>query len=133
MTQHFADAFNVNPIFDTARRVSVTECVIAAFPDSTPAQDRFKVVLIGAWLHRLVFSSCQNISILRQTRNSFFQICHHIIRKRHDAHGVFTFWCLNDELRFLILTDTLYCALDAHSTIPEINIRNPQCANLAKP
>ena len=24
VTQHFADAFNVNPIFDTARRVSVT-------------------------------------------------------------------------------------------------------------
>ena len=53
VTQHFADAFNVNPIFDTARRVSVTESVIAAFSDATLTQDRFKVVLIGAWLHWL--------------------------------------------------------------------------------
>ena len=50
VAQHFADAFNVNPIFDTARRVSVTECMIAAFPDSTPVQDRFKVVLIGYYM-----------------------------------------------------------------------------------
>ena len=64
VTQHFADAFNVNPIFDTARRISVTECVIAAFSDATLTQDRFKVVLIGAWLHWLIRSACQDIRIL---------------------------------------------------------------------
>ena len=122
VTQHFADAFNVNPIFDTARRVRVTECVIAAFPDSTPVQDRFKVVLIGARLHRLVFSSCQNISILRQTRNSFFQIRHHIVWKWNNAHRFFALWCLDDELRFSILTDTLNGALNADGAVLKVNI-----------
>ena len=131
--QHFADAFNVNPIFDTARRVSVTECMIAAFPDSTPVQDRFKVVLIGARLHWLVYSTGQDISILRQTGNSFFQECQRIRRQRHSAHGGFAFWCLDDELCFCTYFDTQYLAHDTYRAVLEVNIRNPQGADLAKP
>ena len=39
MTQHFTDAFNVNPVFNTAGCISVTKRVIAALSDTAPAQD----------------------------------------------------------------------------------------------
>ena len=62
--QHFTDASNVNPIFTTAGRISVTKCVIAMLPDTTPTQNRFKIILIGAGLHWLIRSACQDIRIL---------------------------------------------------------------------
>ena len=50
MTEHLAHALNVDPGFNAARCVGVTECVIAAFPDAAPAQNGLEVVLIGARL-----------------------------------------------------------------------------------
>ena len=60
VTQHLAYAFNVDSLFNTACSISVTECVITAFPDAAPTQDRLKVVLIGARLHWLVRSTRQD-------------------------------------------------------------------------
>mgnify|MGYP000180518290 CR=1 FL=1 len=133
MTEHLAHALNVDPGFNAARCVGVTECVIAAFPDAAPAQNGLEVVLIGARLHWLVYSTGQDISILRQTGNSFFQECQRIRRQRHSAHGGFAFWCLDDELCFCTYFDTQYLAHDTYRAVLEVKIRNQQGADLAKP
>ena len=122
MAQHFTDAFYINSLFNAPRRIAMAERMVAVPFQTAAPQDSLKVVLICARLHRLVFSSCQNISILRQTRNSFFQICHHIVWKWNNAHRFFALWCLNDELRFPILTDTLNGVLNADGAVLKVNI-----------
>ena len=64
VSQHFAQTFYIDTLFDTPRSIGVTKCVIATLPDTTPTQNRFKIILIGAWLHWLIRSACQDIRIL---------------------------------------------------------------------
>ena len=46
VTQHFTDAFNVNPGFNAPGRVSMTQRVITALSDTAPPQNRFKIILM---------------------------------------------------------------------------------------
>lgn len=111
----------------------MTECVIAAFPDTAPAQDRLKVVLIGARLHRLVRSTGQDISVLRQTGDCLFQIFQCIGWQRHCAHGGFAFGRLDDKLCLFALFDTLYRSFNAECAVYKVNVGYLCRADLTKP
>ncbi len=134
MAKHFADAFfYINANFNTPRCVAVPERVIAALFQTTAAQNGFKIILIVSRFHWFVRAAGQQIGVLRQTGNGFFQEDYHIFRQRNNAYRRFAFRCLHDQARVSTLPDTLCRTFDPNRAVLEVNVRNAERTDLAKP
>ena len=133
MAKHFADAFLYQCHFQyTSLRSCAGACDSSAFSNHSGAEriqnntDSFAVPLVCP----------SGRSADRRSpadRKRLFQEDYHIFRQRNNAYRRFAFRCLHDQARVSILPDTLCRTFDPNRAVLEVNVRNAERTDLAKP